>query len=113
MKTECDRQLTFWKIGKQQVTADFQGGQIVTDAGLLHGWGTPSRSRTATAGRSQPVTTSERSRNQLGRCRTRRSTRARTWHRFRHTHRTSRLIRLRQRIKNALAVRRLPRRVVV
>ena len=35
MKTDCSGQLTFWKIGKQQVTADFQGGQIVTDAGLL------------------------------------------------------------------------------
>jgi hypothetical protein len=35
MKTECAAQLTFWKIGKQEVTADFQGGEIVTDAGLL------------------------------------------------------------------------------
>ena len=34
-KTRCSDQLTFWKIGKQQVTADFQGGDIVTDAGLL------------------------------------------------------------------------------
>lgn len=35
MKTGCAEQLTFWKIGKQEVTADFQGGEIVTDAGLL------------------------------------------------------------------------------
>jgi len=35
MKTECAAQLTFWKIGKKEVTADFQGGEIVTDAGLL------------------------------------------------------------------------------
>ena len=35
MPTECSPQLTFWKIEKQQVTVDFQGGEIVTDAGLL------------------------------------------------------------------------------
>ena len=39
MTTECSRQddpqLTFWKIGKQQVTVDFNGGRIVSDAGLL------------------------------------------------------------------------------
>lgn len=35
MSTECSAQLTFWKIAQQQVTADFQGGEIVTDAGLL------------------------------------------------------------------------------
>jgi hypothetical protein len=35
MKTGCDQQLTFWKIERQQVTVDFQGGEIVTDAGLL------------------------------------------------------------------------------
>ena len=35
MKTNCSSQLTFWKIGKQQVTVDFEGGRIVTDAGLL------------------------------------------------------------------------------
>jgi hypothetical protein len=35
MSTECNQQLTFWKIGLQQVTVDFDGGQIVTDAGLL------------------------------------------------------------------------------
>ena len=35
MKTGCATQLTFWKVGKQQVTVDFDGGEIVTDAGLL------------------------------------------------------------------------------
>ena len=35
MKTGCSPQLTFWKVDKQQVTVDFEGGQIVTDAGLL------------------------------------------------------------------------------
>lgn len=35
MKTACTEQLTFWKIQKQQVTVDFQGGEIVSDAGLL------------------------------------------------------------------------------
>ena len=39
MTTECSRQddpqLTFWKIGKQQVTVDFNGSRIVSDAGLL------------------------------------------------------------------------------
>jgi hypothetical protein len=35
MKTDRSEQLTFWRIGKQQITADFQGGEIVTDAGLL------------------------------------------------------------------------------
>jgi len=35
MKTGCTEQLTFWKIGKQEVTADFQGGEIVSDAGLV------------------------------------------------------------------------------
>jgi hypothetical protein len=35
MKTGCVEQLAFWKIGKQEITADFQGGEIVTDAGLL------------------------------------------------------------------------------
>jgi hypothetical protein len=33
--TACGRQLTFWKIDQQQVTVDFEGGQVVTDAGLL------------------------------------------------------------------------------
>ena len=39
MTTVCSRQddaqLTFWKLGKQQVTVDFNGGRIVSDAGLL------------------------------------------------------------------------------
>jgi hypothetical protein len=35
MATECSPQLTFWKVGKQRVTLDFEGGEIVTDAGLL------------------------------------------------------------------------------
>jgi glycerol kinase len=35
-KTDCSAgQLTFWKLGKQQVTADFRGGPVVSDAGLL------------------------------------------------------------------------------
>jgi Transposase DDE domain group 1 len=35
MATDCAQQLTFWDLGSQQVTADFQGGRVVTDAGLL------------------------------------------------------------------------------
>jgi DDE family transposase len=35
MATDCSPQLTFWNLGKQQITATFDGGQIVTDAGLL------------------------------------------------------------------------------
>jgi len=35
MFTDCSRQLTFWELGSQQVTVDFQGGRVVTDAGLL------------------------------------------------------------------------------
>ena len=35
MTTACSEQLTFWDVGKQQVTATFDGGQLVTDAGLL------------------------------------------------------------------------------
>src|SRR5213593_1204626 len=35
MLTDCGTQLTFWTIGRQQVTVDFDGGQIVSDAGLL------------------------------------------------------------------------------
>ena len=34
-ETKCADQLTLFSVGKQQVTVDFQGGQIVTDAGLL------------------------------------------------------------------------------
>jgi hypothetical protein len=35
MATDCTHQLTFWDIGRQQVTVDFDGGCVVTDAGLL------------------------------------------------------------------------------
>jgi hypothetical protein len=35
MATGCGEQLTFWDVGGQQVTAAFDGGQIVSDAGLL------------------------------------------------------------------------------
>jgi hypothetical protein len=35
MTTDCSEQLTFWKLGLQQVTVDFDGGEMVTDAGLL------------------------------------------------------------------------------
>jgi hypothetical protein len=35
MATDCSPQLTFWNLGPQQVTVDFHGGRIVTDAGLL------------------------------------------------------------------------------
>jgi len=35
MATDCSQQLTFWDLGSQQITADFNGGRVVTDAGLL------------------------------------------------------------------------------
>jgi hypothetical protein len=35
MSTDCSQQLTFWDLGKQRVTVDFDGGRVVTDAGLL------------------------------------------------------------------------------
>lgn len=35
MTTDCSQQLTFWDIGRQHVTLDFDGGCVVTDAGLL------------------------------------------------------------------------------
>jgi Transposase DDE domain group 1 len=35
MATECSEQLTFWDLGRQQVSVDFTGGRVVTDAGLL------------------------------------------------------------------------------
>ena len=35
MATDCSEQLTFWNLGKQQISAAFDGGSIVTDAGLL------------------------------------------------------------------------------
>ncbi len=35
MATDCSHQLTFWDLGPQQVTVDFDGGRVVTDTGLL------------------------------------------------------------------------------
>jgi Transposase DDE domain group 1 len=35
MATDCAEQLTFWDVGRQEVTVDFEGGRVVTDAGLL------------------------------------------------------------------------------
>jgi hypothetical protein len=35
MPTECCEQLTLWPIDQQEVTARFNGGRVVTDAGLL------------------------------------------------------------------------------
>lgn len=35
MTTDCFQQLTFWDVGQQQVTVDFEGGTLVNDAGLL------------------------------------------------------------------------------
>src|SRR5262249_26076130 len=35
MSTDCSQQLTFWDLGTQQVTVDFQGGRVVTDTRLL------------------------------------------------------------------------------
>jgi hypothetical protein len=35
MATDCSEQLTLWDLGQQQVTVDFDGGCLVTDAGLL------------------------------------------------------------------------------
>jgi hypothetical protein len=35
MATDCSEQLTVWDLGTQQVTVDFEGGRVVTDAGLL------------------------------------------------------------------------------
>ncbi|MBW3543788.1 MAG: IS1380 family transposase [Planctomycetes bacterium] len=33
--TECTTQITLFEVGTQDVTVDFEGGQVVTDAGLL------------------------------------------------------------------------------
>jgi hypothetical protein len=33
--TECRTQITLFEVGMQDVTVDFEGGQVVTDAGLL------------------------------------------------------------------------------
>jgi hypothetical protein len=35
MSTDRSQQLTLWDLGSQQITADFNGGCVVTDAGLL------------------------------------------------------------------------------
>jgi hypothetical protein len=35
MATDCAQQLTFWDLSRQQVTVDFEGGRVVTGAGLL------------------------------------------------------------------------------
>jgi len=35
MAADCAAQLTFWDIGPQEVTLDFEGGQVVSDTGLL------------------------------------------------------------------------------
>lgn len=36
MQTDCSlQQLTFWNIDKQEIKVDFQGGRVVSDAGLL------------------------------------------------------------------------------
>ena len=35
MATDCSQQLTFWELDRQQVLVDFDGGRVVTDAGLL------------------------------------------------------------------------------
>jgi hypothetical protein len=35
MATDCPQQLTLWNLGTQQVTVDFDGGRVVSDAGLL------------------------------------------------------------------------------
>jgi len=35
MTTDYPQQLTFWELDRQQVTVDFAGGRVVTDAGLL------------------------------------------------------------------------------
>jgi hypothetical protein len=35
MKTACSERLTLWELGRQQVTVAFDGGDLVSDAGLL------------------------------------------------------------------------------
>jgi len=35
MSTDCPQQLTFWNLGKQQVSVRPDGGRVVTDAGLI------------------------------------------------------------------------------
>ncbi len=35
VNTECTRQLELFEVGAQQVTMSFEGGSIVSDAGML------------------------------------------------------------------------------
>src|SRR5713226_95047 len=35
MRNESPQHLTFWNLGSQQLLLDFEGGRIVSDAGLL------------------------------------------------------------------------------
>src|SRR5436309_7534220 len=35
MNNECPQHLTFWNLGSQQLLVDFDGGRVVSDAGLL------------------------------------------------------------------------------
>ena len=35
VSTECNRQLELFEVGRQVVTVDFEGGDVVTDTGLL------------------------------------------------------------------------------
>ena len=35
MQTECFEQLSLFDLGRQEVTVDFDGGRVVSDAGLL------------------------------------------------------------------------------
>ena len=35
MAPQCTDHLTLWDLGPQQLSVDFAGGQIVSDAGLL------------------------------------------------------------------------------
>ena len=43
-QTECTEQLELFEVGRQQVTMTFDGGDVVSDAGLL-----PVRQACATA----------------------------------------------------------------
>jgi hypothetical protein len=35
LETQCTQQLELFEVGRQRVTVDFEGGQLVSDAGLL------------------------------------------------------------------------------
>ena len=35
MATQAQDHFTLWRVGSQQISVDFQGGRIVSDAGLL------------------------------------------------------------------------------